>query len=82
MLRGSYDFIGINYYTTYYAQNVEDVNYKNIGFMEDARVNWPGEFIYLLKRKNSQNKKNTRSKTLHFLTYVDVFLQGREMEYQ
>ncbi|XP_073265008.1 beta-glucosidase 12-like [Populus alba] len=31
MLRGSYDFIGINYYTTYYAQNVEDVNYKNIG---------------------------------------------------
>ncbi|KAL3597131.1 hypothetical protein D5086_008768, partial [Populus alba] len=43
MLRGSYDFIGINYYTTYYAQNVEDVNYKNIGFMEDARVNWPGE---------------------------------------
>nr|TKS11601.1 hypothetical protein D5086_0000071060 [Populus alba] len=38
MLRGSYDFIGINYYTTYYAQNVEDVNYKNIGFMEDARV--------------------------------------------
>nr|TKR90004.1 hypothetical protein D5086_0000237700 [Populus alba] len=41
MLRGSYDFIGVNYYTTYYAQNVEDVNYKNIGFMEDARVNWP-----------------------------------------
>ncbi|KAI5599505.1 hypothetical protein BDE02_02G200600 [Populus trichocarpa] len=43
MLRGSYDFIGVNYYTTYYAQNVEDVNYKTIGFMEDARVNWPGE---------------------------------------
>ncbi|KAB5520202.1 hypothetical protein DKX38_024521 [Salix brachista] len=43
MLRGSYDFIGVNYYTTYYAQNVEDANYKNIGFMEDARVNWPGE---------------------------------------
>ncbi|CAK7333109.1 unnamed protein product [Dovyalis caffra] len=43
MLIGSYDFIGINYYTTYYARNVEDVNYKNIGFMEDARVTWPGE---------------------------------------
>ncbi|CAK7331999.1 unnamed protein product [Dovyalis caffra] len=43
MLTGSYDFIGINYYTTYYARNVEDVNYKNIGFMEDARVTWPGE---------------------------------------
>ncbi|CAK7333111.1 unnamed protein product [Dovyalis caffra] len=42
MLIGSYDFIGINYYTTYYARNVEDVNYKNIGFMEDARVIWPG----------------------------------------
>nr|AUO68301.2 putative glycoside hydrolase [Populus trichocarpa] len=26
MLKGSYDFIGINYYTTYYAQNI-DANY-------------------------------------------------------
>ncbi|CAK7331835.1 unnamed protein product [Dovyalis caffra] len=43
MLIGSYDFIGINYYTTYYARNVEDVNYKDIGFMEDARLTWPGE---------------------------------------
>ncbi|KAG5253042.1 beta-glucosidase [Salix suchowensis] len=43
MLRGSYDFIGVNYYTTYYAQNVEDANYKTIGLMEDARVTWPGE---------------------------------------
>ncbi|CAK7331897.1 unnamed protein product [Dovyalis caffra] len=43
MLIGSYDFIGINYYTTYYARNVDDVNYKNIGYMEDARVTWPGE---------------------------------------
>ncbi|KAL9354870.1 hypothetical protein Peur_052840 [Populus x canadensis] len=42
MLKGSYDFIGINYYTTYYAQNI-DANYQSVGFMSDARVNWTGE---------------------------------------
>lgn len=30
------------------------------------------------KKKNSQNKKNTRSKTLHFLTYVDIILRTGE----
>ncbi|XP_061983114.1 beta-glucosidase 12-like [Populus nigra] len=42
MLKGSYDFIGINYYTTYYAQNI-DANYQSVGFMSDARANWTGE---------------------------------------
>ncbi|KAB5512243.1 hypothetical protein DKX38_029271 [Salix brachista] len=42
MLKGSYDFIGINYYTTYYAQNI-DADYQSVGFMSDARVNWTGE---------------------------------------
>jgi beta-glucosidase len=41
MLKGSYDFIGINYYTTYYAQNI-DANYQGVGFMSDARANWTG----------------------------------------
>jgi len=41
MLKGSYDFIGINYYTTYYAQNI-DANYQSVGFMSDARANWTG----------------------------------------
>nr|TKR91046.1 hypothetical protein D5086_0000227310 [Populus alba] len=42
MLKGSYDFIGINYYTTYYAQNI-DANYQSVGFMSDARASWTGE---------------------------------------
>ena len=41
MLKGSYDFIGINYYTTYYAQNI-DANYQSVGFMADARASWTG----------------------------------------
>ncbi|KAJ6938041.1 beta-glucosidase 12-like [Populus alba x Populus x berolinensis] len=41
MLKGSYDFIGINYYTTYYAQNI-DANYQSVGFMSDARASWTG----------------------------------------
>ncbi|CAK7331899.1 unnamed protein product [Dovyalis caffra] len=43
MLKGSYDFIGLNYYTTYYAQSMESVDYKDAGFMTDVRANWPGE---------------------------------------
>ncbi|KAB5519660.1 hypothetical protein DKX38_023979 [Salix brachista] len=35
MLKGSYDFIGINYYTTYYAQNI-DADYQSVGFMSDV----------------------------------------------
>uniref|UniRef100_A0A6N2LGP7 Beta-glucosidase n=1 Tax=Salix viminalis TaxID=40686 RepID=A0A6N2LGP7_SALVM len=42
MLKGSYDFIGINYYTTYYAQNT-DADYQRVGFMSDARASWTGE---------------------------------------
>ncbi|KAG5253572.1 beta-glucosidase [Salix suchowensis] len=42
MLKGSYDFIGINYYTTYYAQNI-DADYQSVGFMSDARTTWTGE---------------------------------------
>ncbi|KAJ6749973.1 hypothetical protein OIU85_000584 [Salix viminalis] len=42
MLKGSYDFIGINYYTTYYAQNT-DADYQSVGFMSDARASWTGE---------------------------------------
>ncbi|KAB5519663.1 hypothetical protein DKX38_023982 [Salix brachista] len=39
MQKGSYDFIGINYYTTYYI----DVDYQSVGFMSDTRANWTGE---------------------------------------
>ena len=38
---------------------------------------------WLNDKKKTQNKKNTRSKILHFLTDVDIiYVQGREMEYQ
>ena len=89
MLRGSYDFIGVNYYTTYYAQNVEDVDYKNIGFMEDARVNWTGEiFIYLLikwlKKKTLRIRRIQGLKlySTFSLMLIYIILQGRETEYQ
>ena len=78
MLRGSYDFIGINYYTTYYAQNVEDVNYKNIGFMEDARVNWPGEFIYLLKKKTLRIRRIQGLKFNTFSLMLMLFYRGEK----
>uniref|UniRef100_A0A6N2N1G1 Beta-glucosidase n=1 Tax=Salix viminalis TaxID=40686 RepID=A0A6N2N1G1_SALVM len=42
MVKGSYDFIGINYYTTYYAQNI-DADYQSVGYMSDARTTWTGE---------------------------------------
>ncbi|CAK7331805.1 unnamed protein product [Dovyalis caffra] len=38
MLKGSYDFFGLNYYTTYYAQNI-DANFQSVRFMSDASAN-------------------------------------------
>ncbi|KAJ4846228.1 hypothetical protein Tsubulata_035399 [Turnera subulata] len=40
MLRGSFDFLGINYYTARYAANIDDpVDPRHISFTTDARVN-------------------------------------------
>uniref|UniRef100_A0A6N2MJY6 Beta-glucosidase n=1 Tax=Salix viminalis TaxID=40686 RepID=A0A6N2MJY6_SALVM len=40
MVKGSYDFIGINYYTTYYAQNI-DADYQSVNpDRSQAGVKW------------------------------------------
>lgn len=39
LLKGSLDFLGLNYYTTYYAQNGSPSNAQNLSFSTDAQVN-------------------------------------------
>nr|AAY23259.1 Glycosyl hydrolase family 1 [Oryza sativa Japonica Group]ABA91756.1 Cyanogenic beta-glucosidase precursor, putative [Oryza sativa Japonica Group] len=42
MVKGSYDFIGINYYTTYYAKSVPPPNSNELSYDVDSRANTTG----------------------------------------
>lgn len=38
MLNGSFDFLGLNYYTTYYARNVAHTNATNPSYITDSQT--------------------------------------------
>uniref|UniRef100_A0A0E0IZ46 Uncharacterized protein n=1 Tax=Oryza nivara TaxID=4536 RepID=A0A0E0IZ46_ORYNI len=42
MVKGSYDFIGINYYTTYYAKSMPPPNSNELSYDVDSRANTTG----------------------------------------
>ncbi|PAN38664.1 hypothetical protein PAHAL_7G187900 [Panicum hallii] len=42
MLKGAFDFIGLNYYTTYYAANLPPANGLNVSYNTDFRANLSG----------------------------------------
>ncbi|KAA8549849.1 hypothetical protein F0562_001533 [Nyssa sinensis] len=43
LLNGSFDFIGLNYYTAKYAANVPNSNTVNVSYMTDSHANLIGE---------------------------------------
>ncbi|KAA8549581.1 hypothetical protein F0562_001401 [Nyssa sinensis] len=43
LVKGSFDFIGINYYTAYYARNEPSSNMINVSYTTDSRVNQTAE---------------------------------------
>ena len=43
MLKGAFDFIGLNYNTTYYAANLPPANGLNISYNTDSQANISGE---------------------------------------
>lgn len=42
MVKGSYDFIGVNYYTTYYAKSIPPPNSNELSYDLDNRANTTG----------------------------------------
>lgn len=40
LLKGSMDFLGLNYHTTYYAQSAPPSNSQNVSYMTDPQVNY------------------------------------------
>jgi beta-glucosidase len=42
MVKGSFDFIGLNYYTTNYAHDLPVSNNANLSYNTDSRVNQTG----------------------------------------
>jgi beta-glucosidase/6-phospho-beta-glucosidase/beta-galactosidase len=44
LVKGSFDFIGLNYYTANYADNLPPSNGLNTSYNTDSRANLTGEF--------------------------------------
>ncbi|KAM7502626.1 hypothetical protein LguiB_001530 [Lonicera macranthoides] len=44
MLKGSYDFVGLNYYTAFYAAHIPASNNVNFAYSSDSRVNLTSKF--------------------------------------
>uniref|UniRef100_A0A2K2AT01 Glycoside hydrolase n=1 Tax=Populus trichocarpa TaxID=3694 RepID=A0A2K2AT01_POPTR len=73
MLKGSYDFIGINYYTTYYAQNIDanyyttyDVN-NNASSLKEA-LNDP------IREKSYKDHLKNVLRSINFLIYSNNYI--------
>lgn len=45
LVQGSFDFIGLNYYTSNYARNIPFSNMVNVSYNTDAHVAQTGIFI-------------------------------------
>jgi beta-glucosidase len=45
LVKGAFDFIGLNYYTTNYADNLPQSNGLNVSSRTDARVNLTGKYV-------------------------------------
>lgn len=43
LVKGAFDFIGLNYYTSYYADNLPPSNGLNNSYNTDSRANLTGE---------------------------------------
>lgn len=43
LIKGAFDFIGLNYYTAYYADNLPPSNGLNNSYNTDSRANLTGE---------------------------------------
>jgi len=42
LVKGSFDFIGLNYYTAYYAANAPDLNAGHASYLTDSLANLTG----------------------------------------
>ena len=47
LVKGSFDFLGLNYYTANYAANVPVANTVNMSYSTDSLANLTGEFILI-----------------------------------
>ncbi|CAN6333886.1 unnamed protein product [Urochloa humidicola] len=47
LVKGAFDFIGLNYYTAYFAENVPPSNSHNYSYNTDPRANLTGESYYV-----------------------------------
>ena len=46
IVKGSFDFIGLNYYSSKYARNIPSSNIVNVSFNTDSHVESTGNFYF------------------------------------
>lgn len=47
-LKGSFDFVGANYYSAFYVKNVVDVDPNIPDWRSDAHIEWKSKFFFFL----------------------------------
>jgi len=52
-LKGSFDFVGVNYYSAFYVKNVADVDHNTPNWRSDACIEWKSEFLFSFQTHKS-----------------------------
>ncbi|KAJ0961709.1 hypothetical protein J5N97_000028 [Dioscorea zingiberensis] len=68
IVKGSFDFIGLNYYTANYAQNIPFSNKVNLTYNTDARANLTGMQCWESKAKKALRGSSRRAKARRLYT--------------
>jgi beta-glucosidase len=55
IIKGSYDFLGVNYYSTYYAQSIPQTNI-NMTYYTDMQANVTRKYLWKIFTKISHYK--------------------------
>ena len=48
-LRGSFDFVGVNYYSAFYVKSIPEVDHNTPNWRSDARIEWRSKYTFFYK---------------------------------
>ena len=47
-LRGSFDFVGVNYYSAFYVKSIPEVDHNTPNWRSDARIEWRSKYTFFI----------------------------------
>lgn len=70
-LKGSADFIGLNYYVSKFPKELESKILKNPRWLQDLGVEWQGKFfIFTYMKPNQENQCQQKKKIIKEVSFV------------